>query len=131
LLARLTDAQVGQAIEPLLKQIGQAANPEALRTLAQALQALAGKMTEAQAAQASEAAAASLAWAAADGESAEWARALVALAHPHPSNRDRMLGVAIAYPTAAGSATEVLLDAIRAGHPDAPKKEAGTDAALA
>jgi site-specific DNA-cytosine methylase len=128
--ARLTDAQVGQAIEPLLKQIGQAANPEALRTLAQALQALAGKMTEAQAAQASEAAAASLAWAAADGESAEWARALVALAHP-PSDRDRMLAVAIAYPTAAGSATQVLLDAIRAGHPDAPKKEAGTDAALA
>src|SRR4029077_21043205 len=87
LLARLTDAQVGQAIEPLLKQIGQAANPEALRTLAQALQALAGKMTEAQAAQASEAAAASLAWAAADGESAEWARALVALAHPPRAGR--------------------------------------------
>ena len=34
-----------------------------------------------------------------------------------------MLVNAIAYPAAAGSATEVLLDAIRTGHPDAPAKE--------
>jgi hypothetical protein len=42
-----------------------------------------------------------------------------------------MLVTAIGYPAAAGSVTEVLLDAIRAGHPDAPAKEAGTEVALA
>ena len=42
-----------------------------------------------------------------------------------------MLLTAIAYPAAGGSATEFLLEAIRAGHPDAPAKEAGTEAALA
>jgi len=42
-----------------------------------------------------------------------------------------MLVAAITYPAAAGPATEVLLDAIRAGRPEAPAKEAGTEAALA
>jgi hypothetical protein len=51
---------------------------------------LAPKLTEAQAVQASNAAGASLAWAANDDEAAEWARALVALAHP-ASKRDKML----------------------------------------
>ena len=129
LAAKLSEAQASQALEPLLKQIGQTTDPDALQALAQALQALAAKLSEAQAVQASNAAAASLAWAADDDEAAEWARALVALSHP-ASDRDRMLVAAIAYPTAAGSATEVLLDAIRAGHPDAPAKEAGTEAAL-
>ena len=131
-LARALEAlpQASQAIEPVLKQIGQTANPEALRALAQALQALAEKLTEAQAAQASEAAAASLAWAAHDVEAAQWARALVALSE-RAADRDRLLVTAIAYPTAAaGSATEILLDAIRVRHPDAPAKERGTEAAL-
>ena len=79
--------------------------------------------------QASKVAASSLAWAANDDEAAEWARALVALSH-RAADRDGMLVAAIAYPAAAGSATEVLLDAIRAGHPDAPTKEAGTETAL-
>ena len=114
----------------MLKQIGQTTYPVALLALAQALQALAAKLSEAQAAQASKAAAASLAWAADDEEAAEWARALVTLSRP-AANRDGMLVNAIAYPAAAGSATEVLLDAIRAGHSDAPAKEAGTEPALA
>ena len=38
--------------------------------------------------------------------------------------------MAIAYPVAAGTATEILLDAIRVQHPNAPAKEAGTEAAL-
>ena len=79
--------------------------------------------------QASKAAASSLAWAAEDDEAVEWAQALVALSH-RAADQDGKLAAAIAYPTAAGPATEVLLDAIRAGHPDAPAKEAGTEAAL-
>ena len=129
LAAKLTEAQASQALDPVLKQIGQATDPGALQALAQALQALSAKLTEAQAAQASRAAAASLAWAADDGEAAEWARALATLSRP-AANRDGMLVNAIAYPAAAGSATEVFLDAIRAGHPDAPAKEKGTEAAL-
>jgi ABC-type transporter Mla subunit MlaD len=127
--AKLTDAQMGQVIEPVLKQIGQTTNPKALQALAQVLEALAERLTDAQAMQASKAAAASLAWAANDQEATEWARALVMLSRP-AANRDGMLVNAIAYPAAAGSATEVLLEAMRVGHPDAPPKEEGTEASL-
>ena len=113
----------------MLKRIGQTAYPFDLQTLAQALQALVPKLSEVQAAQVSKAAASSLAWAANDDEAAEWARALVTLSD---QAADRgMLVTAITYPAAAGSATEVLLNAIRVGHPDAPAKEEGTEAALA
>jgi hypothetical protein len=111
----------------VLNQIGQTTDSAALSKLAKVLQALAPKLSETEVVQTSNAAVSSLGWAASDGEAAEWARALVAFTHP---DRDRMLVAAVAYPTAAGDATEVLLDAIRAGHPDAPAKEKGTEAAL-
>jgi hypothetical protein len=129
LAAKLSEGQASQALDLVLKQIGQTTDPYALRWLAEALQALSAKLNEAQVVQASNAAASSLGWAATNDEAAEWARALVALAHP-AFNRDRMLAAAIAYPTAAGSSTEVLLDAVRAEHLDAPAKEKGTEAAL-
>jgi TIR domain len=161
LAAKLTEAQASHALDPVLKQIGQTTDPLALLPLARqalpasqavdvvlkqigqttssyvlarladALQALAAKLTEAQASQAASAAASSLGWAASDDEAAAWAKALVALTRS-AANRDRMLVDAIAYPSsAAAAATDVLLDAIRAGHPDAPAKEAGTELALA
>jgi len=99
------------------------------RAQAQALQPLAAKLSEAQASQTASVVSSSLAWAADHYEAAEWARAIVALPIQE-SDRDKMLVTAIAYPAAAGSATEVLLDAIRAGHPDAPAKDKGTEAAL-
>jgi hypothetical protein len=129
LAAKLSEAQAGRALDVVLKQIGQTTDPDALRALAQALQALAAKPTEAQVVQAASVASASLAWAADDEEATEWARALVALTPT--SDRDRTLVAAVAYPAAGGSATEILLDAIRARHPDAPAKEAGTKVALA
>ena len=52
LAPRITEAQAGQALDPLLKQIGQTTDPDALRALAQALQALPVKLSEAQAGQA-------------------------------------------------------------------------------
>ena len=128
--ARLSEAQAGQALDVLLKQIGETTDPDAFRVLAEVLQALAPRLSDARAAQGSKAAASSLAWARSNMEAVEWARALVALTHP-ASGRDEMLMSAIAYPTAAGSATEILLDAIRAEHPDAPVKEAGIEPALA
>ena len=130
LAPKLSEMQASQALEPVLKQIGKTTDPDALRALAEAFQALPVKPTEAQSVQASTAIAARLAWAADDEESVEWARALVALSRP-VADRDGILATAIAYPAAAGSATEILLDAIRAGHPDAPAKEAGTEPALA
>ena len=130
LAAKLSEAQAGQALDVLLKQIGETTDPDAFRVLAEVLQALAPRLSDARAAQGSKAAASSLAWARSNMEAVEWARALVALTHP-ASGRDEMLMSAIAYPTAAGSATEILLDAIRAEHPDAPVKEAGIEPALA
>jgi hypothetical protein len=113
----------------VLKQIGQATYANALLALPKALQALAPKLNEAQAEQASKTAAASLAWAPSEDEAVEWAQALVALSH-QAANQGETLAGAIAYPTVAGPATEILLDALRAGHPAAPPKKAGTEAAL-
>lgn len=130
LAARLTPAQASKVHDAVLKQLGQETDSSTLAALAHALQVLAPKLTEAEVMQTSKDAAASLAWAAQDNEAAEWARALAAMPIA-TADRDRTLASAIAYPAAAGSATEVLLEAIRAGHPDAPAKEAGTEPALA
>jgi TIR domain len=127
LAAKLNEAQASHALGLVLTQIGQTTDPDVIRARARTFQALAEKLTEAEAA--SKTAAASLAWAADGEEAAEWARALVALSRPL-ANREVLLVNAIAYPAAGGPATEVLLDAIRGGHPDAPAKEKGTEAAL-
>jgi hypothetical protein len=52
------------------------------------------------------------------------------LDQPAYQDATKELSAAIAYPTAAGSATEVLLEAIRARRSDMPNKDAGTQAAL-
>ena len=81
----MASKMASQALDPVLKQIGETTNPDALKAQAHALQALPAKLTEAQASQVSKAAAASLAllaWAADDEEAAEWARALVTLSRP-------------------------------------------------
>jgi hypothetical protein len=132
LAAKLTDVQARQDIESLLQQIGKTTYGDALGALATALTALAAKLTDAQARQGLIVAISSLGWAAAEGEAAEWARALVALL-PRATDQsgNRELVAAIVYPFAAGPATEVLLDALRARNSDAPAKEAGTAATLA
>jgi hypothetical protein len=133
--AKLSEAQAQQALGPLLEQIGKTTDRDALRALAQALQAMAPKLTEAQAQQAFTLAVSSLAWAATEEEAVDWARAAVALlpstANQANQSETRTLISAILYPPAAGPATEVLLDALRARHADAPAKEAGTEASLA
>jgi hypothetical protein len=129
---KLTEAQAQQAFAPLRQQISQTTNPATLRVLANWLATLAETLTEKQAPQALAIAMSSLGWAATEDEAVNWARALVALL-PRATNQDgdRELVGAIVYPFAAGPATEVLLDAIRARHSDAPTKEAGTAAGLA
>jgi hypothetical protein len=129
--AKLTEAQAQQVLEAVLRQIGESTHPNVLGVLADAVQALAPKLTKTQAQQALAVAMSSLAWATTEDEAVDWAHAVVALL---PSTTDqggtRNLVVAIVYPTAAGPATELLLDAIRARHPDAPAKEAGTAESL-
>ena len=128
---KLTDAQAAQALDPLLNAIGRATDSEALQALAQAIAAVAPKLSPGQAQNASQQARASLAWSARESEAADWARALVALLNrAEDPDKTQKLAAAVAYPAAAGAATDVLLDAIRAGHPDAPMKEAGTEPAL-
>ena len=132
--ANLTDAQAQQALAPILEQIDKATDPDALKSLAKALQALAAKLSEPSARQALIVAASSLAWAATEDEAVDWARAVVALlpstANQADQNENRRLISAILYPAAAGPATEVLLNALRARRPDAPK-EAGTATIMA
>jgi hypothetical protein len=129
LAAKLTKAQAQQVLDGLLQQVGRTTHNVPLKALAQQLQALQAKLTEAQAQRALTVAMSSLAWAATEDEAVDWARTLVALL---PSATDQggppNLVAALVYPTAAGPATEVLLDALRARHPDAP---AGTAAILA
>jgi hypothetical protein len=115
-----TEAQAQQALDQVLQQIGQTTNSSALQALARGLGALGTKLTDAQALQSLLVAVSSLAWAASDDEAAAWARTLVTLL-PRTINRDA---------TAAGPATEILLEAIRARHHDAPTKEAGMQASL-
>jgi hypothetical protein len=72
----------------------------------------------------------SLAWSATEEEAVDWARAIVALLPSEAEAPTKQLATAIRYPAAAGPATEVLLNSVRARHADAPAKEAGTSAGL-
>jgi hypothetical protein len=132
---KLTEAQGQQALAPFLEQIGKTTNPDALEALAKGLQLVAPKLTEAQAQQPLTVAMSSLAWAATEGEAVDWARAVIALLSSATDHADqgetRSLISAILYPTAAGPATEILLDALRARRSGAPPKEAGTAQSLA
>jgi hypothetical protein len=135
LAAKLTEAQAQQALAPLLQQIAKTTDPYALQALAAVLEAMAAKLTEVQAQHAFTVAMSSLAWAATEDEAVNWARAVVALLPSAADQADqggtRKLLSAIVYPSAAGPATEVLLDAIRARLSDAPAKEAGTAPSVA
>ena len=132
LAEKLTGGQAQQTLAPILQQISQTTRSDALQVMAQVSQSLAGRLTEAQAQQATLVATSSLAWAATEDEAADWARALVGLLpRAKVQNETRELILAIVYPTAAGSASDVLLEGIRARHSNAPAKEAGTAAGLA
>jgi hypothetical protein len=131
---QLTEEQAQQGLDPIVNLIGQTTKPDALRSLARALQVLATKatkLTDTQVRRTWPIAKSWLAWAGTEIDAAGWAWTLVALLdHVSEPVGTGELVTAIAYPSAAGPATEVLLDAIRARHPDAPTQETGTDAVL-
>jgi hypothetical protein len=132
LVPKLTDSQAQQALDPILQKVANTIDSNALSALAKGVQALSPKLTDLQARQASRLAASSLAWAASENESGEWARLLAALSQRlRGQETTDELVAAIVYPSsAAGPATEALLEAIRARNRDAPTKEAGTNAGL-
>ena len=127
---RLSEPQADQALKAIFDQLELMTNPLAPRPeLALALKSIATKLPAAQAEKALVAAASSLGWSATAEEATLWAAALAALTHS-TSFSGNILATVIAYPTAAGEATEILLDAIRAGRPDVPAKDRGTESAL-
>jgi hypothetical protein len=131
LAPRLSNAQAGQALDPIVKQIADTTSSDALQALAQALTALAPKLAEAKARELSDLAGTSLAWAASEEEAADWARAFVALLdRGGGAEKTQKLVASVAYPAAAGAATDILLDAIRTRVTAAPASGAGTTAAL-
>jgi hypothetical protein len=128
---RLAQAQVEKMLIVMLGKVGETTDSGALQALAQTIRVLAPKVSITLAKQAFIVAKSSLAWSATDKEAAEWARTLVAsLPHARDGEGGRELLEALVYPTAVGPATEVLLEAIRAIHSDAPT-EAGTAAIFA
>jgi hypothetical protein len=131
LAAKLTDAQARQALDQILTMMGGIDFGYARKELAQTFHVVAPKLAPEQARMASDRAKTALAWAESEEEATEWARALVALLdRAGDLEKTQKLVAAVAYPAAAGSATDVLLDAIRAQAPDARAKEAGTQASL-
>jgi hypothetical protein len=118
LAPKLTEAQAAQAVEPLLAQIGTTTDPNglqalALQALSQSLQVLAPKLSEAQAREASNKVNALLAWASTQDKAAWCARAFIALLdRAADPDRKQKLVKAVGYPTAAGQATDILIEAI-------------------
>jgi hypothetical protein len=94
---------------------------------AQAIAALAPKLSDPILSKAARTSAAWLGWASNEGKSTEWAKALAALStRTTEVDAIRQLAGAIAYPMAAGPATEILLDSIRARDPSMPANEVGS-----
>ena len=134
---QLDAAQAQAALGPVLAAIKDRADEARfstlaeLHTLAQAVQALARKVDGAQA-QAALALRPGLAWAPTSEEAAGWAGVLVALLpREKPEICLAEIVEALKYPTSAGAATDVLLDALHGIDPNAPGKEAGLAANLA
>ncbi|MER8777026.1 TIR domain-containing protein [Mesorhizobium sp. M0977] len=131
LIPKLTDSQAQEVFDQFQLRVVRTIDSNVLSALAEVLEALTPKLTDSQAQQASRTASSSLAWASSKDEAVEWARSLVVLSLLlHEQSNTEQLVAAIAYPTAAGPATEVLLEAIRARNPTAPRAQAGTDAVL-
>ncbi len=116
--AKLTEAQAQRALDAVLRGIGQTTYPDERSALAQALLALAAKLSVAQVQQALPVATSSMAYAPWEDEPANWAQALVALSS-RLADQDATNELVAAIPHAYGPARVVLLEAIRARHPDA------------
>jgi hypothetical protein len=107
-------------LEPLLAAIKGTTNPDALRALAHALQTLAPKLSDLQKQLAAEWARRVLGWAPGAEPAKVWARVLAMLLPRDPADR-YVSGIveALKYPTTAGSATDVLHDALHDRLPEA------------
>jgi hypothetical protein len=131
LAGKLTAEQAPPAIMSVLKAIANTTDRAQLMGLSLALEAIATRLTAEQAQTALPLARSALAWSSAAVDATASARAITALAENQADER-RILALveALKYPSAAGEATDVLLDALHAAAPEAPGKEAGLEANL-
>jgi hypothetical protein len=112
----LTKEAAQLAAKTLSEEIGPTNDPRPLQAFGEAFEALAPKLPADRAIDASKIANTSLAWASTPNEAKSWASALVALWR-QTSASDAMYAEAVAYPTAAGLATDVLVRDWRSRHP--------------
>ena len=131
LAPRLDPAQVAPAGEAVLRAIGETTNTYALRTLGGALQALAPRLDPAQVAEALATIRGLLAWAPDDATAERFAAGYALLLRPSPPEVfAREIAGALRFPTSAGPATGVLLQAASEALPGAPEAGAGRKAML-
>ena len=126
-------AAARDALRPVLEAVRGTTALSARKVLAEAAGALVGRLPAEHAAAAAQilhTARAALGWSASPEEAAAWARVLVSLLALGPEEEQvRGIVEALKYPTTAGPATEVLLDALR-DRSRAPGAEAGLEANL-
>jgi hypothetical protein len=131
-LAGKFDAAQAQVAVGSVVDAMKGADSGALAMLAGAVQALAPRLSVDHARAVSETVRVYLGWAPRAHEARDWAGALVALLpREPPEGYVEQIVEALKYPTSAGPATDVLLDALGGIDPNAPGKEAGLDANLA
>jgi hypothetical protein len=118
LLSRLNEAQLRESLRSIYNEIGTTTDPNLLKVQAQMFAAIAKRLTPDEADRMSKLAQWHLAEAKAPAEASAWAAAIVALAKVHPDAMLSTLVDALKYPTAAGAATDILLDAIHGVAPD-------------
>ncbi|TAX01971.1 toll/interleukin-1 receptor domain-containing protein (plasmid) [Rhizobium leguminosarum] len=124
ILPKLSKTQARQTLEPILRQI--ALREDYASAQAPLLERLASRLTDVESHRAMAMAIQSLAWASSDTDADSWARAITALSKQ--ADQGKVLVLALAYPATAGSATQVLLEAIAPQL--AEPKELGTSEVL-
>jgi hypothetical protein len=125
LVAKLTTEQIQAGLSSLIAAMDDAPSSDVLETLVQAMQPMSNQL------RAWDLLATRLAWAPTRAEATAWAGALVhLLPRSPPQVYIEQIVEALKYPTSAGPATAVLLDALREAEPSAPGKEAGLGATL-
>ena len=121
----LTAAEALGALDPILRAMAGATDTYELETLAQAMLALAPKLTAQQVGRSRLSARSALGWATTGSEASAWARVLVALAqHDFADDYVPNIVEALKYPTAVGRATTVLLAPLQSVKGAAPGKKA-------
>jgi hypothetical protein len=128
----LTPEQARAVLAPVFEDLARTTDPRKIRELAQVPQVLASPLEAEQVREPLARVRAGLAWASTPHEAVAWTQALVALLpREQPEPYVALIVELMKYPTAAGTATGLLLDALHRTDPKAPGNDAGLAATLA